>query len=235
MALQGRVLKGPFAGMRYGRNAVASSYPPKILGTYEKELHPLWEKWATSPPRRVVDIGSAEGYYAVGFARLWKCPVDAYEMDPVGRQLLAENAELNELKDRICQFEKATPELLETHMRGLTHLQPGELLVFCDIEGAEEAVLDPILNPALKTCRLVVELHEFISTGIGDKLKARFQDSHHQEEIHTTDRVSSDFPSTCPGNRLLSAKSKARIIQEHRPAPMSWLILTPKSVTQIYS
>ena len=34
------VLTGPFAGMRYETEAVHSMHVPKLLGTYERELHP---------------------------------------------------------------------------------------------------------------------------------------------------------------------------------------------------
>jgi hypothetical protein len=35
----GIVMTGPFAGMRFTDAAVAGGYVPKLLGTYEKELH----------------------------------------------------------------------------------------------------------------------------------------------------------------------------------------------------
>ena len=35
---------GPFAGMRYIRNAVGSAYVPKLLGMYERELNRVVEK-----------------------------------------------------------------------------------------------------------------------------------------------------------------------------------------------
>lgn len=229
LCLGGRVREGPFAGMRYVRNAVSSAYPPKILGTYEQELNPVWERWQASPPRRILDIGSAEGYYAVGLARYFGCPVDAFETEPEGRRLLARNAALNGLTESVTQLETATPELLEAHIRGLDDLQPGEVLIVCDIEGGEDSVLDPERIPALADCRLVVELHEFILPGVGARLRERFRPTHDAEEIPTVPRRSEDFPVSFPAAALLPARLRRRLVDEQRPAPMSWLVLTPRS------
>ncbi len=39
------VLHGPFVGMKYpGTEAAGSAFIPKLLGSYEKELHPLLER-----------------------------------------------------------------------------------------------------------------------------------------------------------------------------------------------
>jgi hypothetical protein len=34
----GTIIAGPFAGMRYIREATGSAFGPKLLGTYEKEI-----------------------------------------------------------------------------------------------------------------------------------------------------------------------------------------------------
>jgi hypothetical protein len=63
------VLHGPFEGMIYpatslhDRNSV-----PKILGSYECELHDVIDSALRKKYYLAIDVGSAEGYYAVGFA-----------------------------------------------------------------------------------------------------------------------------------------------------------------------
>jgi hypothetical protein len=60
------VRSGPFAGMDYVVNAAEGAFLPRILGVYERELHPDLTAFAAEGLDHVIDIGCAEGYYAVG-------------------------------------------------------------------------------------------------------------------------------------------------------------------------
>jgi len=62
------VASGPFRGMRYVARAYHSAYHAKLLGTYEMELHGIVEELCRETPGIIVDVGAAEGYYAVGLA-----------------------------------------------------------------------------------------------------------------------------------------------------------------------
>jgi hypothetical protein len=67
-----------------------------FLGTLEKELHWAIEKAISRSPTTVLNIGCAEGYYAVGFAlRLPHAKVVAAEADPKSRRAIRRNTELN--------------------------------------------------------------------------------------------------------------------------------------------
>jgi len=69
--------------MRSVTSSVCSTNIPKLLGCYEAELHPVFAKWQAVPFRQVVNVGAAEGYYAVGCARLWpEAQVIAFETNP---------------------------------------------------------------------------------------------------------------------------------------------------------
>src|SRR2546425_613282 len=66
---QGRrfgVLFGPFAGMRL---VAETAFLPELLGIWEQELHPVIEGLIAADPDLVVNVGGANGYYAVGLAR----------------------------------------------------------------------------------------------------------------------------------------------------------------------
>ena len=90
------VLKGPFAGLKYVSASTGGSYYCKLLGTYEQELNPCVEAIRQAAPKRIVDIGAAEGYYAVGLAKILpKTQVIAFEMTEIGRSLLARMANLS--------------------------------------------------------------------------------------------------------------------------------------------
>jgi hypothetical protein len=53
--------------MRYAQvRATCSSVLSKLLGTYESELHPVLHEILIKPYELIVDVGSAEGYYAIG-------------------------------------------------------------------------------------------------------------------------------------------------------------------------
>ncbi len=53
--------------MRYpGKQAFCSAFHPKILGSYELEISKAVAYASSQPYSAIVDIGCAEGYYAVG-------------------------------------------------------------------------------------------------------------------------------------------------------------------------
>jgi hypothetical protein len=66
LARQGdRVQGGLFADLKLLPHAVGSALAPKLIGSYEAELHPIFDRIFRKPYKRVIDIGCAEGYYAV--------------------------------------------------------------------------------------------------------------------------------------------------------------------------
>ena len=74
------VQNGPFKGMRL---ALRSSWgegdiSPMLLGVYEQELHGVLTEFSGEKYGAIVNIGAADGYYAVGTARLfgrWRDPL----------------------------------------------------------------------------------------------------------------------------------------------------------------
>jgi hypothetical protein len=66
------VQSGPFKGMKYTRPTVLSRHAtPTLIGQYEREIYPSLME-AAGRVEAVIDIGHAEGYYAVGLALLGK-------------------------------------------------------------------------------------------------------------------------------------------------------------------
>jgi len=53
---------GPFAGMAYVTEATEGALVPRLLGTYESELHPYLKAFAQEGVEAVIDVGCAEGY-----------------------------------------------------------------------------------------------------------------------------------------------------------------------------
>ncbi len=63
------VLDGPFKGMAYPVRAAEGARAARVLGAYEAGLEPVIETIIRRAYATVIDIGCAEGYYAVGLAR----------------------------------------------------------------------------------------------------------------------------------------------------------------------
>ena len=97
------VKHGPFKGMMYPKKkAVGSALVPKLLGSYERELHPVIEKICSNEYSEIVDIGCAEGYYAIGMAmRIETAKVFAYDIDEEAVYLCKRMARLNNVAERL--------------------------------------------------------------------------------------------------------------------------------------
>jgi precorrin-6B methylase 2 len=172
---------------------------------------------------RVIDIGCAEGYYAVGFAK--SCPdidVIAFDIDHNARQLAAHLAKKNQVGERVVVEGECTPDRLEKALQG------HRALVICDIEGAESAILDPQLVPALRTARLLVEIHDHITPDTGTKLKQRFSSTHSIETIAAIPRTREHCPRFHPLLALVPQDTVVSLIVE-RPdeSRMYWLLFEP--------
>jgi len=220
-----RVITGPFKDLNYIRRSFSSALYPKILGLYERELHPVVDEIIEIRFDRVVDVGAAEGYYAIGLAM--RCPgtsVVAFEMASEGQLLLREMAQLNGVSDRLeirgfCNPRELTQALAT---------KEGRHLLICDCEGYEEELLNLDQVPALRNTAILVELHEFISRGISQRIRARFEASHMIEEMWSEERQAKEFPLSTLYTRLMPQKYLAEFLFEYRPEAMNWFWMKPK-------
>jgi hypothetical protein len=208
--------------MRYVRQAQGSSYCPKLVGSYEREIHAVFEEIGTGEYDRVIDVGAAEGYYAVGMAmRLPRVPVTAFETEPRGQQLIREMARLNGVDDRIKVLGTATPELIEQSLRGAE--RP---LLIMDVEGAESLLLDPASVASLSRCHILVETHDSKVPGITALLRRRFAGTHSIAEFTNQRRRSDDCPEVV--RRKLASDDEAFLaVWENRGLIQAWLWMNP--------
>lgn len=135
--LQGKIAHGPFEGMAWldvpgwGR----SDQGVVVLGLYEQEVaHQL----VTAPEQYqvFVDVGAADGYYAVGllFAKRVRRSV-AFEILPAARAAIQRLAARNGVEDRITILGAATGDFVSSlRAQGLSST---ETLFLIDVEGAE--------------------------------------------------------------------------------------------------
>lgn len=223
---RGLVQGGPFRGMRYTDEAFYSALPPKIAGSYEKELHPFLEKIRQLQPDVLFDVGAAEGYYAIGALHAgWTEHVVAFESSPDARTLLGRMASLNAIDSRRLVVHGAcTAEDLDAALA--LSARP---VVIMDIEGFEALVLDPQRVRHLARSHLLVEFHDFVLPGLSDELRRRLAASHEIELIMQAPRSPADLP--CAGSWIarLPAAIRVRIMREHRPPhDHGWLWCVPR-------
>ena len=101
-----------------------------------------------------------------------------------------------------------------------------DVLVFCDVEGAEVDLLDPILAPSLAEMDLIVESHDCLRADISELLTDRFSATHDVEVIADNGLRQLNEPPTWFSK--LSHLDQLLATWEWRSGPTPWLILTSK-------
>lgn len=218
------IWSGPFKGMRYVSGAVGSAYYPKLIGCYEKELHPLLASISWDQFDLAVDIGAAEGYYAVGMAAFFGLSrVIAFEQNPQGRALLAELAQRNGVSDRLEIRARADADSLRDSLLGSKCP-----FILCDVEGFEETLLDPVAVDDLVRAAMLVEIHEDYVPGVGDVLKSRFSSTHNITAIPPSPRDGNEYPFRDPYIYLIPQSFRHSLTNEGKRKLISWLFFEPR-------
>jgi hypothetical protein len=222
------VLTGPFRGMFYLDETVWGPITPKWAGAYELELDDIIDDIARYGYDRIVNIGCAEGYYAVGLALLDRKPeVFAFDLDPIARRQARRLARLNGVSERVRVFGECT------HFK-FNEVITGKTLVVCDIEGQELVLLDSAKVPGLKDADLLIEVHEESASGnvqsVEERIAGRFVGSHTIER-----RVSYDREIWIRDHQLLwqGKVSRERMLQsldEARSGSQTWLWARARSL-----
>jgi hypothetical protein len=193
-----------------------------LLGTFERELHPVMEMALGVPFDRVVNVGAREGYYAIGLAlRLPGAKVVAFEAEPEGQRFISTLADLNGVGNRIEVLGWCGPGELEASLAGT-----GRCLVVCDVEGYEDVLMDPVSVPSLRRSWLLIEEHEQAAAGIGKALERRFSATHRMVRIWQEPRTARDYPLN-PVLKWLPTRSWWPFLNEQRRYRMSWVWLEP--------
>jgi hypothetical protein len=212
------VRAGPFAGMEYLAETSWVGFFPRLLGVYEEELHGVVERAIEAGPELVIDIGSAEGYYAVGLARrLPGARVHAFDIDANARRLCAALAERNGAGDRVAVGGRCRPDDLNALIAPRT-------LVVSDCEGGEVELLDPERVPALRSCIILVEIHEAADHGVSALMRRRFEPSHRVTMITSTERDPDGYAQLAG----LSEEEKEFAVEEFRGRTMEWAYMEPR-------
>ncbi len=210
-----RVLSGPFEGMAFLPTSAEGCHVPKLLGCYEAELHPAMETVVRGGCEVILNVGCAEGYYAVGLARrLPGCKVLAFDSNPASQASCRQLATLNGVLDRIEVGGLFQGQQFADYASKAT-------LVLCDVEGAEGELLDPVAFPALRGMDVIVECHDCFRPGLSEELQRRFAGSHVIERFQQTLRA----VSLPPFFAQLGHLDQLLAVWEWRSGPTPWLVM----------
>lgn len=220
MAHQGQTIHaGPFAGMQYVEAATEGALMPRLLGTYESELHPHLAAFAAEGVECVIDVGCAEGYYAVGLARMMpQARIYAHDIDAAARQACAELAARNGVAERVEIGGAFQPADFE-------RFAGRRVLVMVDAEGAELDILQPELSPALAAMSLIVETHDVYRPGALATIAGRFSPTHDIVRVDQQPKVF-ELPAWLQG---LPHLDQLLAVWEWRIRPTPWLVMRPKA------
>ncbi len=210
------VSNGPFMGMMYPRSCVFNRHSiPFLLGTYELEIQPVIEEVISKRFERIIDVGCAEGYYAVGLARRTDATIYAFDCEPRERSYCREMAHKNGVGDRVHVRSWCNGQTLKA-------LAVGRCLVISDCEGYEIDLFSNEVIAALKSCDLIIELHdEFLGKEVSPKMLKRFKDSHNARMI--------SFQGSLDGFDM--PEKWRKFAREVRAQDQRWVYLTARPLT----
>jgi hypothetical protein len=162
----------------------ANHLSSKLIGSYEPDIASFLGEQAAGH-ELFVDLGSGEGFFCVGVARISPAWVIGFELNRCERRLTERIAAANEIE-------------VETRggvdHDGLNSLPPGRLLLLSDVEGLEEDLLDPEAVPRLREATMIVEVHEQYRPDVVATLTERFAPTHHLKRFSAEEPRPDDYP-----------------------------------------
>ena len=222
------VAYGPFVGQELCPESSwsAADRGSMLLGLYESEVLDALVQLA-SGRSTLVDVGAADGYYAVGAVKsgLFSNAV-CFEMTQAGRDVISINARRNHVEGQITVLGMAGADFVDQIPNSAWSGASDAVFLF-DIEGAEFDLLTPAVFEALRSSCLIVEIHEPMQMGGGRAEQLRRDGSTHFEihEVMTGVRNLSGFPELASW----SDDDRWILCSESRGYLMRWWIFTPKS------
>lgn len=212
------VISGPFEGCKvmdsisWGNDTIS-----KILGFYEQELHSIIEDAISWKPDIVINVGCAEGYYAIGFAkRLPDARVFAFDVDEKAQKVCELSAQINNVSVRIKGL---------CNSNELVALSTGSdrPLLLIDCEGGErDLLLETPYNFA--TARILVECHDCFYPNTTELLIKKYSKTHRINNIFQGPRN----PFASQHLRQIGNSDAWNFISERRAAAMNWLYMVPQ-------
>jgi len=221
-----KVLNGVFKDLQYpSLNITESTLVPKIVGSYEYQLQHWLSQIINTNYSDIVNIGSAEGYYAVGLAK--KMPntvIHCYDINEKDIEFSKQMAKANNASNLTWNTFCNENTLLNFAYRGKT-------LIICDCEGYELELFTKTVIDKCKHVDFLIELHDVVNPIISSQILSNFQSTHTFNVVNNKDV---DY-SMLNGLQKLSPKEREFALFEHRGGLyknifMEWVFLTPKEL-----
>jgi hypothetical protein len=215
---------GPFKGLKLCPNSWWGSKDraTMLLGIYEKEV---LDSIVNLPIKynTFIDLGAADGYYGIGVLvnNIFERTI-CYELSAHGREVIKNNASLNNVSTRI-DIKGVANKKFYSEIPSST-LESSVLLI--DIEGAEFELFDQQTFVALNKSIIIMELHEWLFEDGNEKLARLRRDSVSTHSI-TELRMSSRDLSIFPELKKFSDNDRWLICSEGRAQLMCWLRFDP--------
>lgn len=222
----GQVKYGPFQGLRmtWDSSWGSNSRCTMLLGIYESELLTVLKR-VSKHYRYFIDIGAADGYYAVGVlvGNLFE-KTYCFEASVKGRKIIERNANLNDVSERISISGPAVGDFFN-------QIQPevrSNAVLLIDIEGGEFEMLSSQFFEAFNSSVILVEIHDWMVSDSElklENLKLQAQDYFEIKELKTAERNPGAF------KELVNMTDSERWIacSEGRDKLQSWWLLIPRS------
>jgi hypothetical protein len=219
-----KVLNGIFKGLQYpSLDITESALVPKIVGSYEYQLQPWLSQIINTNYSDIINVGSAEGYYAVGLAkRMPNTVIHCYDINEKDIEFSKQMAKVNNVSNLTWNTFCDENTLLNFAYSGKT-------LIMCDCEGYELELFTKAVANKCRHMDFLIELHDVVNPIISSKILSIFQPTH---TFKVVNNKAVDY-SMLTGLQSLSPKEREFALLEHRGglyknAFMEWAFLTPK-------
>jgi hypothetical protein len=218
------VVHGPFQGMKYPQIQSIDNLFSKLIGSYERELHPILEKICNTNYTEIVDVGCAEGYYAVGLTmQIPSATMFAFDIDEKAKALCVAMAELNQVRQRIVMGTFCDAKTLTSIPF------TGRGLIISDCEGYEKVLFTKDIMPFLAHYDILIEVHDLIDIEISSTLHERFKETHQITTIQSIDDITKAHTYSYDELSGYDLSTRKILLAEERSSIQEWFYITPRT------
>lgn len=222
----GTVRYGPFKGLKLNRDTWWGKLDlgNQCLGLYEKELLHFFQNIRENEFSTLIDIGAADGYYAVGalVSGIFDSVI-CFEQSASGRETIHRNWENNGSIGNLSILGAADAnsiaEIPESRLK--------KSLLIVDIEGAEFNLLTDQVLDKLQESTIVVEIHNWVD-GFIDLYADLLRRANKNHQIHVLERIQRST-TEIPELRDFTDDNRLLVTSERRPCLMRFLLLQPRA------
>lgn len=219
------VLHGPFKGLQFNTiNSEASANYAKLLGSYEEEIHPFIQTVLQRNYETIINIGSDNGYYAVGLAtKMPAVKLVAFETNKKAWIALKSVAEQNGVAAQIEQRSLFTA----AQVQEFAHQKRNLFIIDC--EGAEKDIFVKNNIMGLQNADFIIELHVHLYPELETYFRDLFSSTHHINIVNSIPDFLKASQSKYPEIAHLNFDLKHFITAE-REVFMQWIFLSSKAM-----